>query len=68
MPRSLNNKVYVATRDTDFTLTMKYEKEPDFSEKPQRLTFQKVEGFFFSLKDTLLLFLALFFSGQVYEA
>jgi len=36
MPRSLKNKVYVATVDTDFALTTKCGKEPDFCEKPQR--------------------------------
>lgn len=39
MPRSLNNKVYVATTDIDFALTTKCEKELDFCEKPPRLEF-----------------------------
>lgn len=61
IPRSLNNKVNVATTNTDFALTKKScEKEPDFCEKPQRLVFQKVKIFFFEWHFTIIPYTSLF--------
>lgn len=66
-PSSFNNEAYIGTTDADFALPTKCCEKARFLWEATKALISEGESFF-SLKDTLLLFLKLLFSGQVYEA